>query len=237
MTESAQPTTGLHLDGLGEIAPSGQPRQMPLGASVAEWLGDEIVFGRIPPGARLTTVDICRQLKVSQTPVREAFRLLNGEGLVRLEGHRGAWVAEIEPNEVEDIYECRAYLQGLAARQSAERATDEDLEQIQQALEQMHASTANDDRVLYFRSNLELHRLIARSARNRTLAELNDRLGRRTLQLRYMSINLPGRLEESVKRHSEIVEAIIGRRGELAEQITRDTIRRSAIAICEAYAR
>ena len=102
MTESAQPTTGLHLDGLGEIAPSGQPRQMPLGASVAEWLGDEIVFGRIPPGARLTTVDICRQLKVSQTPVREAFRLLNGEGLARLEGHRGAWVAEIEPNEVED---------------------------------------------------------------------------------------------------------------------------------------
>lgn len=236
MLESAAATAdGAFPVGLTALLSAGQPQRMPLGKAVAEWLGDEIVFGRILPGTRLTTASICERLSVSQTPVREAFRLLNGEGLVRLEGHRGAWVAEIEPDEVEDIYECRAYLQGLAARQSAERGTPEDFTAISAAIAAMQAAAADGDLVRYFRDNLNLHTLIAAAARNQTLSELSERLGRRTLQLRYMSISLPGRLAESARGHTELVEAILAREGERAEQITRRMIRRSAGLILDSY--
>jgi DNA-binding GntR family transcriptional regulator len=236
MVEPAEATKEDSLQvGLTALLSDGQPQRMPLGKAVADWLGDEIVFGRILPGTRLTTASICRRLTVSQTPVREAFRLLNGEGLVRLEGHRGAWVAEIEPDEVEDIYECRAYLQGLAARQSAERGTAEDFAAISAAIEAMQAAAADGDAIRYFRENLNLHKLIAAAARNQTLSELSERLGRRTLQLRYLAISLPGRLAESARGHGELVEAILAREGEQAEEITRRMIRRSATLILDSY--
>lgn len=226
----------LELGRLGE-AGGGEPTwQRPLGRTVADWLAEEIVFGRIKPGTRLTTAAICAQLGVSQTPVREAFRVLHGEGLLRLESRRGAWVAEIEPHEVEDIYECRAYLQGLGVRQCAQRATPEELRALEEASGRMRAAVDANDLNRYFRDNVELHRLITTGARNRTLGELNERLGRRTLQLRYLSMSLPGRLEDSCSAHEAIVRLIVARKGVRAEKAMRDLIRRSGAVLRKGYA-
>ena len=103
----------------------------PLRDVVFENLRGAIVEGRLKPGERLMEVQLAEQLGVSRTPVREAIRKLELEGLVVMLPRKGAYVANMSLKDLIDVLEIRASLEGLAASLAAERITDEDIKKLE----------------------------------------------------------------------------------------------------------
>ncbi len=89
-----------------------------------------LASGALAPGDRLGEADLAEELGMSRTPIREALRLLSGEGLVEIEANRGARVADWSEDELVDVFEIRLRLEGLAARRAAEKATPEQVARL-----------------------------------------------------------------------------------------------------------
>src|ERR687884_94343 len=101
-------------------------------ASVAatEVIREAIVDGRLAPGARLKEEELARELGISRTPIREALLILQAEGLVDAAPNRGATVRAHTAQDLDDLYQLRALLEGFAARRAAARLTAEQLEEL-----------------------------------------------------------------------------------------------------------
>jgi DNA-binding GntR family transcriptional regulator len=114
------------------------PGALPSGAY--DQIRQSIVEGRYPPGSRLVEQRLAEQLALSRTPVREALRRLEAEGLVVSERNRGSVVRPVTARDVEDLYDLRVRLESLAAERAAERATAADLAALTQAVEDFDAA-------------------------------------------------------------------------------------------------
>jgi DNA-binding GntR family transcriptional regulator len=172
-----------------------------------ERLRDAILDGEFGPGAPLVELPLARWLGVSRTPVREALRRLEQDGLVR-RGERGMVVRERSPEEILDIYDARIVLEAAAARTAAERHTAFDrvrLERLQRACE--GADPADPSTLV--RRNREFHRGIWEASHNETLKDLLDRLNLHLLRYPATTLSRPGRWEESLVQHRELVAAIV----------------------------
>src|SRR5690606_12292208 len=117
----------------------------PLRELVFEVLREAIITGKLRPGERLMEVQLAEELGVSRTPVREAIRKLELEGLVLMIPRRGAYVAEISMKDIADVFEIRAALEGLAAQLAAERCTPEEIENLERSLVQINVSAERGD--------------------------------------------------------------------------------------------
>ncbi len=110
------------------------PRQT-LTSAAADRLRDKILRGEFREGEQLRQHAIADEFAISRIPVREAFRQLEAEGLIKIIDHRGAVVVALSPDEIEELFEIRAALEGVTLRQAVTRLTDEDLERAERALE------------------------------------------------------------------------------------------------------
>lgn len=115
---------------------------------VTDHLRAAILDGRLPPGARLQQDGIARQLQVSRMPVREALRILELEGFVELRPHRGAVVVNLQAEEIAEIFEIRALLEGRAAELAAPRLTAETLGRLRQLYDEMAQAERDEERWL-----------------------------------------------------------------------------------------
>jgi DNA-binding GntR family transcriptional regulator len=106
----------------------------PLREIVLEALREAIVSGVLEPGERLMEIQLAEEMGVSRTPVREAIRKLELEGFVVMIPRKGAYVAGVSHKDVQDVFEIRRALEVLAAGLAAEKATDEEIEQMERAL-------------------------------------------------------------------------------------------------------
>src|ERR1700742_2986218 len=102
---------------------------------VADAIRDGILQGRLRPGDRLKEDMIAKELEVSRTPVREAIAMLQAEGLLDAQQHRGAQVRSYPPGELEEIYDLRGILEGYAARRAATRITARELSRLRASVE------------------------------------------------------------------------------------------------------
>ncbi len=118
---------------------TGPPRQT-AHEFVRETLRHAILNGSLKGGTRLVQADLAQELKVSTTPVREALRDLDAEGLIRLDAHRGGVVLELSSDELKEIYDLRLLLETSAIRLSAQRITDEYLDKAEEIHRQMEAA-------------------------------------------------------------------------------------------------
>jgi DNA-binding GntR family transcriptional regulator len=191
---------------------------------VVRVLTARIVRGEIPPGARLIEEHVSVEFGISRTPLRESFRALEREGLLTITPRKGVRVKSIDPQEIEEIYVCRAALEGLSARLAATRATDEIADELAGILRKMEAAVARDDLDQYFSLNVEFHDIVAEVAQNKTLNQLIRNLGTRVLRFRYTSLSLPNRMKKSLAVHKELVAAFRRRDGDQAELLTRRLI-------------
>ena len=136
-----------------------------------EWVRDNlrraIVAGALAPGERLVQTDLAERMGVSVTPLREALRDLVGEGLVRLDPHRGATVREVDVDEAREVYELRLVLEPMAARLAAERATEEEIAAAERLQAAMDAET---DPQRGLQLNQDFHLLLIDAARSPQLA-------------------------------------------------------------------
>ena len=181
-----------------------------------------IIEGVYPPGSRVTEQEIAASAKVSRTPVREALRRLEAEGLLRFVPHQGAFVTRWSEQDAEDIFELRAMLESHAARLAAGRATDEDVQQLRRLAEDQCQEAAERspgylERIADLNSQFHHHlQQVAASTRlQATLATLSSA----PLVLQTFRNYDGDDLNRSAHHHMEMVEAIEAGDGDWAAAV------------------
>lgn len=187
----------------------------------AEQLRQLIFTGQLAPGSFLDEAALCEQLAVSRTPLREALKVLVAEGLLRHEPRRGCFVAEITERDVDQIFPVIALLEGRAAYEATRRAGAADVAALE-LLHQRLAGHAAAGRInASYEANYAIHEAFITLADNRWLAQVIGDL-RKILRLaRHQTLQLPGRLQQSLAEHLQVFEALKARDAEAAEQAMR----------------
>jgi DNA-binding GntR family transcriptional regulator len=138
-------------------------------------LRNDIVSGVFPFGSRLLIDDLATRYGVSHMPVREALRILHGEGLVVIEPNRGAWVRPLHPNFVEDLFDVRIAMETMLVRRAAERRTEQHLQRLREAEAKLEAHVAAGEYALVPVANREFHGIINDAAGNPGAFAIVDR--------------------------------------------------------------
>jgi DNA-binding GntR family transcriptional regulator len=181
-------------------------RERATGVDIYQDLREAIVTGALPADAALTELSLAAQYNVSRTPVREALRRLEQDGLVQ-RGPRGMQVRGRSPEEILEIYEVRITLEGAAARAAAERRTELDLMKLEQVHAMMVAASKDDpDRLVA--ANRTFHETIWAMSHNGTLVDLLGRLHAHLIRYRETTLTHPGRWEKVLKEHQQLIKAI-----------------------------
>jgi DNA-binding GntR family transcriptional regulator len=194
-------TSGVHQPTLGGFK---SIRQI-----VCQHIREQILSGELPPGSRLVETEIAAELGVSRTPLREAFRELESEGLIVYTRHQGVQVASLQLKDMEEIYEIRRVLEGLAARLAATRRTDQDIEaMLNGPVKQMEKAHAHGRVRDIPRAHTEFNELLYRMAGNDRLHDILHNYRQYTERSQMASMTRPGRAAEIIQEHREIAEAI-----------------------------
>ena len=178
-----------------------------------------IMDGVLRPGQRLREVDVADWLGMSRTPVREAFRRLERDGLITFVPHKGMTVTVLDHYAVMELYRMREVLEGTAASLAAQHATDAEIAVLRDMIEQ-EPSFVNDPKSLADR-NVEFHNAIYASAHNRYLLRSLNGLRDSMALLGETTYSVPGRIETALQEHRSVVEAISRRDPEAADRSMR----------------
>lgn len=193
--------------------------------AVYDVLRGQIISGELSPGERLPEVELAAALGVSRTPVREALRLLLGDQLVERRTTGGFRVAPLDIADIRGIYDVRALLEGLLARDACGRLTDDDLLSLRQQIERM--SLLRDHEAEVVKIGREFHGLIEQAAGNRWCLQLLQQIRGHVDRYRTISTRAAGRSAEAVAEHQEIYEALVAREPERAQALMRKHVHRS----------
>ncbi|MGH2562462.1 MAG: GntR family transcriptional regulator [Thermomicrobiales bacterium] len=192
---------------------------------VCDALRDAITDGVLTPGARLREVALATQFDVSPTPVREAIRRLEREGLVEVSPHRGAVVATLSARGLADLYEVHEVLQCHAVRRAAELDHD-DFSRLEELLTAAAPVLTRADQIEFNRLDLAFHRALNEMSGNSPLADFIEQVHRRIQTARIRcAVHLPDRPARSHAQHEQILRAIRNRDADRAEALTRAHIR------------
>ncbi|WP_216311737.1 MULTISPECIES: GntR family transcriptional regulator [Streptomyces] len=198
---------------------------------IAVAVAAEIIEGRLAPGDDLNSVELARTFSSSRTPVREALLILEREGFVQITARRRPRVARLLLSEVRELYNLRAELYAIVSNCVCRVATEEDLELLREHQRSLESAAADDDVDRYFWVNVHYRNTEAAIARDATLRRVLDTLGLRALQLRHLSLSLPGRLTPSAQDHARLLRAYEDRDAGLASALTKSLVRGGLRAI------
>jgi DNA-binding GntR family transcriptional regulator len=199
---------------------------MAIPESLAKLLEEEIIFGRLPPSARLTEEDVAARYNVSRSPVREALRLLERDGLVLRAARRGIWVAPLSVRDLDEIYICRVELEGIAAEQAAQSQRDDKKTKFSGLLSRLEKAHKEKDPREFFLVDMEGSFLTYELAANKTLTRLLGSLEKQAMRYRYLAYDRnPQIVEMSLQGTAEIYEAIVACDDAAAKAMTEDLIR------------
>lgn len=196
----------------------------PLREIVFESIRGAIISGVLKPEERLMEVQLAEKLGVSRTPIREAIRKLELEGLVIMIPRKGAYVADLSVKDITDVLEIRAALEGLASSLAALRITESEIEELNLTAQRFHQAIEADDFDGIVQMDIEFHERIFKAARNEKLLQINNNLREQVQRFRIIYIKKSNKSKELVKEHFEIAEAISNRNVEMAERIARKHI-------------
>ena len=196
----------------------------PLREVVYETLREAIRNGALTPGERLMEIQLAEELGVSRTPVREAIRKLELERFVVMLPRRGTYVANLSLKDINEVFEIRAALDGLAAGLAAERITEEELEQMERLLVEIADCIEQHNNQKIVEADEAFHDILYRASRNERLVGIICNLREQFTRFRSVSINYPGRLQNTLEEHRQLVEAIAQRNPEAAQQKAREHI-------------
>jgi DNA-binding GntR family transcriptional regulator len=189
----------------------------PLYEDVADRLREQIFGKQLMPGSWLDEQSLAAQFGISRTPMREAIKALASEGLVTIKMNRGAYVTEVTRNDLAQIFTVLSLLEGQAAKETANKATEDELNLLDHLHHRLETAAADRDIEQFFEINTKFHELIQEIAGNRWMNGVIDDL-RKVLKLhRKDSLTSTGRLQSSLIEHREILKAIL-KRDELAAE-------------------
>lgn len=198
---------------------------------VAERLRERIFSHELPAGTWVDEQALAEQYGISRTPLREALKVLASEGLVTLKPRRGCYVTEISERDLDEVFSVMAMLEGECARESAGRATKDDLKKLQAIHADLEKAAAAQDIDRFFEANQAFHRALQSIADNRWLLHVIEDL-RKVIKLsRHHSLFSEGRLEQSLQEHRGILQAVLAGDAAAAEARMRDHIRSGRAAL------
>jgi DNA-binding GntR family transcriptional regulator len=183
--------------------------------------------GTFPPGRRLPEKDVAELLKISRTPVREALNRLISEGLLAMHPGRGYAVAELDKQQILELYSLREFLEGAAARFAAQHAADPEIQSLRTLSTQM-GNLDERDVDAHVTMNMHFHAAIADASHNRYLQEALARHVDTLNLVPNTTFQLHSRSQDSFTEHSAIVDAIESHDPDRAEAAAREHIRNAA---------
>ena len=195
-----------------------------------EKLREAIVRGEIAPNSRLVESDVVTSFQMSRGAVRNALIRLEQEGLVVRQPHRGARVRQVSDREAIEILQARAVLEGLAVRLTAERIDEAGVERLRACLARHRELLESGDLLGASDANADLHAALLELSGHSTAQRLIHGLNSQTVRYQYRTILIAGRPQASQAEHAAIVEAVIARQPEKAE----DAMRRHLFNVAEA---
>jgi DNA-binding GntR family transcriptional regulator len=197
-------------------------RKGQLHTEAASRLRGMILSGELPPGARLREVQLCDQLGVSRTPVREAFRTLAAEGLVDLLPNKSVVVSELHAPDLEHLFIVFGSVEGLAAELACQRVTEAEIGEIGRLLADMIDFHGRQERAPYMRINQQIHRRTVEIAANPVLFSVWQSLVPRVERARALANLDTGRWTGALFEHTKMFTALASRDGELLARLTRE---------------
>jgi len=205
----------------------------PLGEIVYEALRDAIINQVLKPGERLMETELADEMGVSRTPVREAIRKLELEGYVVMIPRKGAYVAGLSIKDINEVFEIRGALEALAAGLAAQRATQEEIEEMQRNVYMEAAHWETSDLIKTIELDTKFHELIYTASRNNRLLNMIKDLRDQVQRFRTTTLAVPGRMKFALDEHRRIVEAIAERDVAAAQKAASAHIESAESALLE----
>ena len=203
-----------------------------LSQQIANSLKEEILSGKYPPGVRIRQEDIAEQFGASRSPVREALRILEAEGLINLVAHTGAWISHLSLSECEEMYQLRERVEPLLLRLSIPHITDSLIAELQDLVLQMEATT---DVETFLRLDRQFHLLSYSKAETVLVGEMVNRLWNTTQHYRraYSQMMASTSFKPAHYEHHLLLASIIKRDVDDAERILFGHIRRTRFELAQ----
>ncbi|MEE0741776.1 MAG: GntR family transcriptional regulator [Emergencia sp.] len=187
----------------------GKTGNQPLSTNLYTELQEDILTGKLKPNEKLTEQKICNEYKVSRTPVREALRQLEMDGLIETIPNRGAFVLGLSDQDIEDMYELRKAYEIQAVRWAIARITEEERNELEETFEFMEFYTMKNDINKMLSINTAFHQIIYNATHNRMLKQL---LSSYQVYLKYCNPSnyyAPDYLSDVLDEHRAIYEAFL----------------------------
>jgi DNA-binding GntR family transcriptional regulator len=181
-------------------------RGLPLRDRIHDRLRAAIISGELPPGTPVIEAELAGRLGASRTPVREALRRLEAEGLLEPRGLRGSVVRALRSDEVECVFEIREALESLAARRAARSLTASELRKLEEMLERMRGAV--DDPNEMERHDTAFHDLILASANGDRLKRMLTDLREELIAYRFLSLSDAARRRATIVEHEAVLDAL-----------------------------
>jgi DNA-binding GntR family transcriptional regulator len=209
----------------------GQVKRQVLFKEVAELLREKILTQALRPREWIDEPKLAEEMGISRTPLREALKVLEAEGLVELRPRRGAFVADLTEEDLNEIFPVMALLEGRCAYEAARKAKPEDVERLEAIHAKLEEAAAAGDIATYYEHNYAFHLDVQELSGNRWLQRMTNELRRFLKLLRGRQLNLPGRMEASLNEHRLLMAAFRNRNPAAAEKIMHDHViaQRSAL--------
>ncbi len=198
---------------------------LPLRDVVFKTLRQAILTGELKPGERLMEIHLANHLGVSRTPIREAIRMLELEGLVMMVPRKGAEVSRISKQDISDVLEVRSSLDALAVRLACERITSEELQKLEKAFRTFKQSVRLGDLSKVADADVEFHNIITHASKNKRLVQMVNHIAERIYRYRIEYIKDTGTHAQLIEEHEAILNCVKAGDEGAAEQAILNHIR------------
>ena len=205
-----------------------------LHTQVADALRDQIVRGELESGDRLNEAELCETMGISRTPLREAIKILEVESLIEIKPHKGASVAEIRIETIDEIFQILAPLERLALELAMARMDDADYQTMQDMHDRMMVCYHAEDREGCFLNDVAFHNQIVNFAENEVLKATHTNLTNRSQRGRFFAPRFSkAKQDEAMAAHETLIVAIMDRDIPAASQIMHDHVVRTGVFVLD----
>jgi DNA-binding GntR family transcriptional regulator len=202
---------------------------------VAQNINEMIRKGELRRGQKINETRLCELMGVSRTPIREALRTLNTQGIIDLVPHKGAFVSQFSIQEINDMFEVMSMLEGMCARLAVKKMAAADLKKIERLHEKLEHHYRKKDHKSYLEINEILHVLLQKLTGNKTLNEVANGLRQKILLFRHKQLYEPERFDRSIQEHRDLLDAFRKKDSRLAEKVMKKHLIQQCKALVGLY--
>ncbi|MBM4298490.1 MAG: GntR family transcriptional regulator [Deltaproteobacteria bacterium] len=172
-----------------------------------KFLTREILADRLRPNQRISELSVCRWLGISRSPVREALRILERDGLVKQGERRGVVVADVTPEEADELFLIHGHLIGLAVKLACQRMKEDDLGRMRELVQMLKKAATNNERHTFLDARAELERFVVEKSFSPRLAHLLQVMSYPSARYRRFHVSVPGYMEEVSRFYEQMYQA------------------------------